>query len=248
MVAPIGDEYLKDAAAGSGFTKEELQETADNLHQVIQNDLNDHFKRSRLESGMNYWLIEEFEGVWLAFTRFRLVEQMRKAEIEYEREQVIAVGYAYLERFQDSGLTIEVPGPVMRQLKDPFFLPILVRYPEDWKNGELHTFQRFHEFVLRYNMTSAEALDYWAVERMNQKPIDWAAKRDVEPEAVRKNVRQANEKLADEDLGASHERTALRPVQVEDVPSGDPHDAENDLFYIPTDESLEELDSHSEGE
>lgn len=48
-------------------------------------------------------------------------------------------------------------------------------------------------------LTPAEMLDYWVVERRTYSPGEWAESRGVSAEAVRKNVRQAREKVAKTD-------------------------------------------------
>lgn len=241
MVA-IQEKYLKEFAANSEHTIDDLLETAENLHTAVQSQLNDHFENCHLHRGKNYWLFEEDNGVWLAFNKFELGEQMRNAGIEYDTDKLINVGYAYLDQFQERGLTIEVPGSVARRLEDPFFFPIFVPFPENWDSSKYHTFQQFQELVWRYNMTPAEALDYWVTEYLNRSSNKWAGKRDVQTEAVRKNVRQAKEKLNHDELGASHENSIIRPVSLDDVPDGDPHDAKEDVFYVPTEESLDEYE------
>ncbi|WP_395166366.1 hypothetical protein [Natrinema pallidum] len=230
----LNNQYLTEAAAKSEYTVEELQETAEKLEDAIQSRLHKHFKRCRLESGYNYWLLEDYgDSVWLAFNEFELQEEMRRADIEFDPGRLFTVASGYLQQFQSDDITLAVPGPVARSYEDPFFYPIRVRYPDGWDDGQQHTFNRFQELVWRFDLSPAEALDFWVVERMGQDAIDWSGKRGVQPEAVRKNVRQAREKVGNE-YGASHERETLRVVRADEVPSGKPHDPDKDLFYVPT--------------
>lgn len=242
----IKEEYLEKFSEHKEYPSSELAETADNLHSAIQNQFNDHFKWCFLRSGRNYWLLEEKTGVWLAMNKFEIAQQMRDSDIEYDKEKLISVAYAYLEQFQDKGLTIKVPGAVARKLEDPFFHPIFVPYPDDWDKSEYNKLQRFQMLVWRYEMTPAEALDYWATRRMNQSAAEWAGKRNVQTEAVRKNVRQAEDKLGDDELGATHEKNLIQAVSVDEVPNGKPHNEEEDVFYVPTDESLGDWDPETE--
>lgn len=238
-MAAISEKYLKEYAAETAFTTDELLETAEKLETAIQSRLNKHFKRSRLRRGRDYWLSDDGSSVWLAFNKSQLGEEMREADMDFDGAKLVTVARAHLELFQQNGATIEVPGSVARHISDRLFYPIRVSYPEQWQGGKSHAFQEFQELVWRYDMTPAEALDYWATEYMNHTAADWAAKRDVEAEAVRKNVRQSEEKLGDENLGVSHENSVLRAVPVDEVPSGMPHDEEKDVFYTPTEESIE---------
>lgn len=237
----LQEQYLKEAASKTKYTIDELEETAEHLENAIQSRFHEHFERCRLDSGNDYWLYQDGKyTVWLAFNEFELQDEMRRADIEFEPGRLAAVASAHLHKFQSSGITIAVPGPVARSYRDPFFYPIHVRYPEGWDDGEWHAFNRLKELVWRYDMTPAEALDYWAVERMSRDSIEWGGSRGVQPEAVRKNVRQAKEKLQSEEGGAAHERETLRAVPEEEVPSGDPHDQDEDLFYVPTEVPDEE--------
>lgn len=238
----LDDRFITNAAADSEYTADELSQTAKELERAIQSRLVKHFERCRLKSGGDYWLLEDHRGrpgVWLAFNQFEFEEELRKADRDCDPGMLFAVASAYLEQFQARDLTIAIPGPVARSYNDPFFVPIHVGYPDGWEDGEWHAFQRFQELIWRYDMTPAEALDYWIVSRLNQSPSEWAGKRNVQAEAVRKNVRQASDKLLDDDLGAAHEREQIRPVNATDVPSDGLHDDEKDLFYVPTDGSGE---------
>ena len=235
----LNEEYLTDAAANSEYTVEELSSTSADLERAIQSKLGKHFERCHLQGGRNYWLKElrsESPGAWLAFTAHELADEMREAGIEFDYDQLKLVADVHRERFQRNGVTLKVPGPVARSKKSSVHYPIYVEFPPGWYQGESLTFQRFHEMVSRYEMSPAEALDIWAVELMRQSAHDWAAKRGVQAEAVRKNIRQAREKRQDDELGATHERANIRVAPIEDIPADGPHDAEEDVFYQPTEE------------
>lgn len=231
---------LKEIAAESELTIGELSETADKLEEAIQSRLLKHFKRCHLEAGRSYWILDRPNGAWLAFNEFQLHDEMKRADIEFDPGKLKSVASAHLDAFQAKDITIAVPGPVARSLKDPFFFPIFVEYPDGWDEGQIHSRQQLQELVSRYDCSPAEALDYWAVEEMYEDTVSWGGKRNVKPEAVRKNVRQAKEKLKDDDLGATHEDADIRPVRIKEVPAGDPHDPDKDIFYVPTEETVED--------
>lgn len=236
---PVREDILAEYADSSEHTLEQLQETDAKIEKAIQENLHDHFDSSKLSGGYDYWLLESRggldNGVWLALNEFEIAEQLREGGIEYDIERVRRVAYASLEEAQSLGWTIEVGGGVARSYKDPFFFPIYVRFPNGWEAGERHLLQRFVEFISRYEMSPAESLDYIATTQGNFSNTEWSGIRDVEPEAVRKNVRQAKEKLTDDVLGASHEKATLRAVSVDEIPEDGPHDPDKDKFYIPTD-------------
>jgi hypothetical protein len=234
-------EYLENVAANNDCTLAELKETEEKLQSAIQSRLNKHWKRSRLRSGEDYWLYENGQGVWLAFNEYELREELREAKIECDTSLVKVVAFGHLEEFQQGGATIAVPGGIARYHKSDLWYPIYVPFPDEWQNGEWHSLQRLQELVSRYELSPAEALDYWAVEHHNEDGVSWGGKRNVQPEAIRKNVRQAKEKLDDEDLGAAHEKERFRVVPTDEVPDENIHDEEKDLFYIPTEEQADEV-------
>lgn len=233
------EDQLKETAAETGYTYDELVQTAEKLERAIQSRFHKHFERCHLSAGHDYWLLERRDGVWLAFNEAQLHDEMKRADIEFDPTKLKLVATAHLHAFQERDITIAVPGTVARSLRDPFFYPISVDTPDGWEEGQIYARQQFQELVSRYNCSPAEALDYWAVEEMYEDSISWAGKRNVDPEAVRKNVRQAKEKLNDDDLGATHENADIRPVRIDEVPAEKPHDPDEDMIYVPTEEMAE---------
>lgn len=240
----LGNDIAKELAAQNEYTVDDLRDTDQKLEEAIQSRLHKHFERCRLKTGSDYWLFEDLGGqsVWLAFTKHDLQEELRNTNTDIPYERLITVATAYLEEFQERGLTLAIPGMLARQLKEPLYFPIRVRYPDGWKNGEWHSYQRIEELVFRYEMSPAEALDWWAVERMNKDSTEWATKRGVGAEAIRKNIRQAKAALEDDELGVTREGEIVQVVSSDEVPSGGPHDPEKDLFYVPTEEQAKEFD------
>jgi hypothetical protein len=243
----IQDRFLTEVAAESEYTREELAEAEQTIEQALQEGLLKHYKSSRVRGGTDYWILTEEQGetpgVWLALTTLDLTKALRDTGYDVERGKLAAVAIAHLDRFQDIGFTIGIPGSVARRVTDPMFYPIFVEYPEGWRDGEHHSLQRFQRLLGNFDLSSAEALDYWATTRMNQDAKDWAGVRGVDPEAVRKNVRQAHEKIEarrEDESESPYEVNRLRTVDVEEVPDDDPHDPEKDMFYAPLDESESE--------
>lgn len=234
-------DHFEKAADKNDFSLSDIKEADEKIQSAIQSRLNRHWKQSRLRGGEDYWLFEDDHGVWLVFSEYEIYEELREAKIECDNRLVQVVALGHLEEFQQTGCTIAVPGGIARYHKSNNWYPIYVPFPEEWQNGEWHSFQRMHELVCRYELSPAEALDFWAVERHGEDAISWGGKRDVQAEAVRKNVRQAEEKLNDEELGAGHPKERFQVVPVDDVPYETPPDEEKDLFYIPTEEQENEL-------
>ncbi|MFH5802355.1 hypothetical protein [Haladaptatus sp. CMAA 1911] len=240
----LRDDVVDEIAAQKEYTADDLRDADQKLEEAIQSRLHKHFKRCRLETGSDYWLFEEHGGrsVWLAFTKFDLQKELRETDTDLSYDRLVAVAAAHLEQFQESEITLAIPGMLARQLKDPFYFPINVRYPDGWGAGEWHSYQRLEELVFRYEMSPAEALDWWAVNRMNKDSAKWATKRGVGVEAIRKNVRQAKAAFENDNLGVTREEETVQVVSSDEMPSSDPHDPEKDLFYVPTEEQIEEMD------
>lgn len=238
----VNERFLKDIAAESSYTLDELKEADEKLEKALQGELLEHFKKSRLQSGPDYWLLEDGGGVWLVFNMDGIEMELQSADVEYDYDKIWLVAYASLDEFQSKDLTVAVPGTVARSRKKHLYFPIYVRFPEEWQRGEQHAMQRLQELVSRYEMSPSEAMDWWAVQLMDEKPTEWARKRNIQPEGVRKNVRQAKEKLQDDDLGATHENGQFRPVSTDEIPAESPHDEDEDVFYVPTQEAAEEME------
>jgi len=226
----LTDSVLQKYAAKTEHTADDLADLAEKIEQAVQSRFLDHFESARLRGGANYWLLDgPGNGAWLAFNSYGIVDELNRADAEYGAELLTPVCVAYLQEFQSWGATVAIPGPLTRSNKDPYFLPIYVPYPDDWDVAQSYTYFRFRELVSQYEMSPAEALDYWAVTSTNNAAREWAGIRNVEPESVRKNVRQAKEKLGDDDLGGYPEE-GIKAVDFKDVPE-EPHD--EDMLYVP---------------
>lgn len=247
-MATIPTAGIQLRATECSYSEAELSELAEEVNRAYRENLNSHFKAARLQSGRNYWILEDSHGVWLAQTAYDVGKQLRDADIEYHAAMLSELLEAYLYNFQLDGLTVKIPGAVARSIDNPLFVPVYVDFPDGWDTGQFYTLQRFSELIWRYELTPAEALDYWAVKRMDTDTHRWAGRRDVGAEAIRKNIRQAEEKLSDDDLGATHPNGTIEAVLLDEVPDdGDPHDSDADRFYVPRRDAVtEELESPPE--
>jgi hypothetical protein len=230
-----GTDHLTEAAAHSEYTVDELKEAEEKLERVLRGELIEEFKKARLRSGPDRWLLQEAhrQGYWLGYTEYELNEFVRESDEEIEEELIWRIAHSHLERFQEMGLTFSISGTRGRSLKDAMHYPIYVEVTDDWRRGEYNAFQRLTEHVSRYGLSPAEALDYFAVERFNMEPHEWAARRDVQPEAVRKNVRQARDKFEEVKSTHEYERRNFQLHKLKDVAETAPHDEENDRFIVP---------------
>jgi hypothetical protein len=74
------------------------------------------------------------------------------------------------------------------------YLVVPIQDIEVWRRSRLVLSWWFQELA-EDGLTPPEILDHWMTEELGNAPREWASQRDVHPEAVRKNVRQAREKL-----------------------------------------------------
>lgn len=239
-MATIPTAGIQLRAAECGYSETELSQLAEKVNEAFQANLNEHFKRSRLESGRDYWILEDSRGVWLARSRYDVRKQLRDEDYDCDLEMLDELLEAYIYDFQLLDMTLKIPGTVARSLEDPLFVPIYIDFPEGWDTGQFYTLQRFSELIWRYELTPSEALDYWAVKRMKTDSQKWAGRRDVSPEAIRKNIRQAEEKLSDDELGASHPNGTIQAAPLDEVPEDNHFDRDVDRVYIPARDAVTE--------
>jgi hypothetical protein len=232
----LNDRFLREASAEVNFTAEEIKSASEQVQSAIFERITEHFRDSRLRSGPDYWMLDcdtPTKGVWLAFTLDQLQRELKKTDREINGELLQSVAEAYLMRFYEMGLTVRFSVQRAKTRTDPSYYPIYVSFPEEWRDSEWHTVQRFEELLLRYNMSPAEALDYWATENIGMSATDWASKRQVDPEAVRKNVRQAKKKFEPKETGATNEVNKIRAASVEEIPEEGVVDENDGLVYMP---------------
>jgi len=140
------------------------------------------------------------------------------------------------------GYSVSISKSTYAKINDPIYYPIFVEKTDDWKNGYYHAMQMFRLYLHHYEMSAAEALDYWALEKTNTDTTEWAKARRVGREAVRKNARKGSEKLTDESSGITHPKNQISAVNVDEVPDDL---VEDDRVYIPLREDLDETELKS---
>ncbi len=80
--------------------------------------------------------------------------------------------------------------------EDHSYLVVPIQDIKVWRRSRLVLSWWFQELA-EDGLTPPEMLDFWMTEELGNAPKEWASQRDVHPEAVRKNVRQAREKLVE---------------------------------------------------
>jgi len=113
--------------------------------------------------------------------------------VDADGDEVAAAKQWYSVRAHDlltsSGQSYDLP-------KGHSYLVVPIQDIDVWRRSRLVLSWWFQELA-EDGLTPPEILDYWMTEELGNAPKEWASQRDVHPEAVRKNVRQAREKLVE---------------------------------------------------
>jgi len=232
------EEAIRDAAAESEYAIEEVERVAQVIHDAVQDNLYEHYDGALNSGGADNLLYEIGDEVIFALSPYDLFREVRDYGEEVENGLVLTAAEAFLKNFQAGGETVAVAGTLARSRDPPMFYPIKVFKTDEWKRGEAHALQMFEAYTSRAKMSASEALDYWATERMGHTPEKWAGYRDVGSEAVRKNRRQAKDKIGENGLGSGHENNNIHVAFLDDVPEDGPYDEDEDRYLVPEDGRL----------
>jgi len=189
-----GEEAIREAAAASEYTADQVRAAAECIHDVIQDDLYDYYDKAINSGGVDNLLYELGDEVVFALAPRRIARETKRYDDSLEEGQIFAAIEASLTDFQADDRTVAISGTVARSRDPPAFYPIRVKKTEEWQLGEAHALQMFEAYTSRAEMSASEALDYWVTDRMGKRPEEWAAFRNVGAEAVRKNRRQGRER------------------------------------------------------
>lgn len=240
---PITEDAIRTVAADVDRTAEEIGAAVETLHDVIDAKLLEHYKKCWLEGGDNHRILSfpADNAVWFAFNRLQLEKEVRESDYELEPDLIIYAAQANKVSLNETwDATIKMPVQFARKYTNIAYYPIRISKSDDWERGIQHVMQIFENYLFNYDMSPAEALDLWAVDRMDMQAWEWAKVRQVGDEAVRKNVRQARDKFSDDENGRTYDVNDISTAKIEDIPD-EFHDTENDMIYMPTYEQTGEL-------
>jgi hypothetical protein len=217
----IPERHIVAVAADSKHTTDEITEAVQTLHDAIQSRLPTHYEQCWFKGGKNH-LLFDFDGQsssWFAFNSYDLKDELQHSDEELSDELLLLAAEANLKFFQDQfGYSVSISKTNYNKSTDPLYYPICIEKSQEWQNGFYHAMQMLKRYLFHYEMSAAEALDYWALERVNVDTTEWSKVRRVGRSAVRKNARQGSDKLGDETLGQTHHKNQIEAVRVEDVP------------------------------
>jgi hypothetical protein len=241
------DEQLTTYAAESSYTLSELKDAHETIVADLQSSLTDIYEQAVLRGDYpDRWVMEyRDKGVWLAYSHTEMFHRVREMDADIDMEVVELVLFASLDHMQHRDkYTLSVPGGLLRNRgsaradrDDPFYCPVFVPFPDQWKSGQRYTLHQFERLVSQYGLSPAEAMDYWVVDCQNVSPRSWAKLRGVTADAVRKNIRQAKEAFSEGGVDTKHDSITIEVAPLSEIPDDTPHDEDRDRFFTPVDPS-----------
>ncbi|MFC6720877.1 hypothetical protein ACFQGT_00330 [Natrialbaceae archaeon GCM10025810] len=220
LTNPLTESATRDAASEYAITFDELDTALAQLQGVLETKLNELYESAWLHGGPQNHLVNDTEGVFFAFVPPQLYRMDGVRQLDLDTETFNAITEAHQNQAAIWKFDVDRPTNYANTFTHDFF-PYFIRYPENWRDALYHArLEMMH--LLRHDLTPAEALDYWAMHfgpsplKSNQSRDRWHAYRDVDREATYKTVRQAKEKLADEDHQPHYEEQDIRVTDIED--------------------------------
>jgi len=220
----IGDSAVQAAASETSLTADEVEDVLDDFQAGLEDKFYDMMKTEFVPGGSERFLIRGLNnGYWFAVqaNKFRSIIGR-----EISDEEKLAIAVAHETEFQNQGVAMEIPQTWVNNVDIEWLIPVMVASSDEFHRGRDASV--FHILrLVSYELTPAEALDYFVVEDRGWDKETWIARRGVGREAVNKNLRAARDKLDQSDLPNSEK--LVHPAK--------------DIRAIPEDET--EKESHS---
>lgn len=217
FAVPIADDCIRDAAADHPVTYDQVYEALELIQQDLAGKLNQLYEEAWTDGGAQNHLADASDGVWFALIPFDVWEPIND-EVD---EGVFMAAMDAHERMAADRFRFEIDRPTSYAAKlEQDYRAFFIAFPEAWRSALYHARVRM-KHLLHHGLTPAEALDYWALEagpgrlQTNRAGDGWYAARGVDREAVNKTVRQAREKLGDEDCRPYYPEQVIRTAKVE---------------------------------
>jgi hypothetical protein len=179
---------VQEVAMTEAVTAGRLNEVLEEIEEMAKVSLDDFLDAAWNEPGSNTSLVSETAesyvfaveaGTWGAISE----------KLSLNDREVSAAKTAHRELASD--LLVTTAGRFSFDERDA----LVVGYPENWEFCREMTEWKFSRWAF-WGLSPAEMLDYWMVEQQGWTPRKWSNERQIGAEAVRKNVRQAREKLS----------------------------------------------------
>lgn len=117
---------------------------------------------------------------------------------DFDEKEIKAAKEWHMARGRDLAITNKMGGTTDLE-EGELYLVIRLPLVENWQWVESDLSMWFEQLG-EQGLTPAEMLDFWAIETCGYSPREWSESRGVTPEAVRKNARQAKQKISDPSL------------------------------------------------
>ena len=203
MEHQIGDSAVKTAASETSLNTTEVESVLNEFQGGLEDEFYSEMKNNFVPGGSEEFLVKGLNGgYWFAIyaTKFRSIIGREMSD-----DERLAIAIAHETEFQNQGLAMEIPQTYVNSHDVEWLIPVMVASSDEFHRGVDASY--FHLLrLVSYDLTPAEALDYFVVEDGGWDKETWIARRGVGREAVNKNLRAAREKLDQSDLPNSEKK------------------------------------------
>lgn len=216
---PLREDCTRDAAADHPVTYDQLDHALGQIQHALEPQLNSFYEEAWLQGGEQNHLVDTPDGVFFGFTPTMLYNREEISDLDLDKDTFKTVRDAHQNQAEIWGFDVDRPTSYADTYVDDFY-PFYIQYPDNWLEAQYHATLRMKR-LLTYNLTPAEALDFWALEDgtasldTNREQQRWHGIRDVGREAVNKTLRQARDKLTDPDNQPYHEKQDIKTTEID---------------------------------
>jgi len=218
---PLRGDCTREAAADHAITVDQLSHALGQIQHALEPHINTYYEEAWLQGGEQNHLLDTPEGIFFGFTTTGLYNKKEISILDIGKDTFKAVRDAHQNQAEVWGFDIDRPTSYADTYVDDFY-PFYIQYPDNWLDAQYHARLRMKQ-LLSYNLTPAEALDYWALEDgaasldTNSERQRWHSIRGVGREAINKTLRQARNKLNDPDNQPYHEKQDIQITEIEKI-------------------------------
>lgn len=194
---PVREDDIENAAARGELSPDEIEQALDQVQEAAEDDVGDLFESAfhtndKITTPAVVICHHPAEHLIFGANTEYLDHVSDEADLtDVEAQAVQDAFYSYAEYRSESGFGVnrETVAKNRNNL-------LVIEKPDGWGTAQLVAIWEFGS-LCSVGLTPAEALDYWVIEQQDWTPNTWSESRRVGPEAIRKNCRQAREKLND---------------------------------------------------
>lgn len=181
---------IREIAQTEAVTAGQLSTILDRIEEAAQRSLDEYLDAAWNAPGSETTLVAENAGAYVFAVEAGTWEAISE-KLSLNDREVSAARTAHEEHASDLLTTTASPRFSFDERE-----ALVVNYPDNWDFCQEMVEWKLSRWAF-WGLSPAEILDYWMVEERSWEPRQWANERQVGAEAVRKNVRQAREKLND---------------------------------------------------